>query len=176
MAPPPVTVSGSNPVEVRQAAEDRSGLDLVRVQLARAADGRLRAVLTLAEDFDASDLRARRDGEVPGSLCLRMWTLTSPYGTPPDRLLCVSAPARGTRLVASLHQELVNADLRRIAILSPTRPSPRSVVVRFSQSAMGRPRQIRFAGEATTRACRRPACVDVLPAGPKVATLRLQSP
>lgn len=171
-----VTITGTDPVEVRQAPEDRRGLDLVRVRLGRAADGRLRAVLTLARAFSAGDLRARRDGQVPGSLCLRMWTTTPPYGTPPDRLLCVSAPARGARLVASLHQEQPNADLRRIAILTPTRPSSRSVVVRFSQSAMGRPERIRFAGEATTRGCTRPSCVDVLPAAPQVATLRLQSP
>src|SRR4051794_6360784 len=80
----------------RHPADAAGGLDLTRVQLGRAADGRLRAALTLAAPWRMRDLPAE-DGP-PGSLCLRMWTTTRAPGTYPDFLLCVTADARGDHL------------------------------------------------------------------------------
>src|SRR5918911_3504975 len=54
----------------------RSTLDLTRFSLARAADGRLRAALTLAAAWDAGDLTAKSGP--PGSLCVKLWTTSVP--------------------------------------------------------------------------------------------------
>src|SRR3954462_137587 len=81
---------------VRDPVDTAGGLDLTRVQLGRAPDGRLRAALTLAAPWRMRDLPAG-DGP-PGSLCLRMWTTTTEPGTFPDFLLCITADTRGRHL------------------------------------------------------------------------------
>jgi hypothetical protein len=159
-------------VVVRDAVDTGGGLDLTRVQLGRAPDGRLRAALTLAAPWRVRDLPA--DDGPPGSLCLRMWTTTSEAGTFPDFLLCVTADARGRHLRGALLAERDGA-LRRVAGAALARSSLRTVVARFSQSAIGRPARLRFAGEATPPGCPRPACVDTAPNAPAVATLTLRS-
>src|SRR3954471_20651724 len=99
-------------VVVHDAVDTPGGLDLTRVQLGRASDGRLRAALTLAAPWRLRDLPAG-DGP-PGSLCLRMWTTTTNPGTFPDFLLCVTADARGRHLRGDLLVERDGA-LQRVA-------------------------------------------------------------
>lgn len=165
--------AAAKPVVVRDPIQDASsgGLDVVRAQLGRGSDGRLRAVISLGSEITASDLRAAKGP--PGSICLRMWTLTTPGGIPPDYLLCVTAGTKGKALQAGLVNEQVNALPRRIAVLAVTRPSKRSIAVRFSQSSVRRPKTIRFAAEATKAGCARLTCIDTAPEAPKTATLKL---
>jgi hypothetical protein len=160
----PVTVTDPSGDAVTDAP------DLTRVQLGRASDGRLRAVLSLRDEWVAKDLLA--DEGPPGSLCVRLWTLTKPVGIPPDYLVCVSATADG-KLRATVTQEQVNADPKRIASAAVSRPSTHSVTIRFSQTSVGRPKTIRFAGEVTKAGCARTSCVDTAPDAPKTATLKL---
>src|SRR4051794_6927476 len=159
-------------VVARDPADAAGGLDLTRVQLGRAADGRLRAALTLAAPWRMRDLPAG-DGP-PGSLCVRMWTQTGPVDRFPDHLLCVTADAGGRHLTGSIMTETAGR-LRRTATARLARSSPRTVVARFAQSAIGRPDRVRFAGEATTPGCSQPACVDVAPNAPATATLTLRA-
>jgi hypothetical protein len=144
--------------------------DLTRVQLGRAKDGRLRAVLSTRDEWTGKDLLA--DEGPPGSLCMRLWTVTKPTGIPPDYLVCVSAAADKT-LRATITQEQVDADPKRVGSGTVSRPSTHSVAVRFSQTVVGRPKTIRFAGEATKPGCPRTSCVDTAPDAPKTATLKL---
>src|SRR3954447_9512250 len=156
---------------VRDPVDTAGGLDLTRVQLGRTSDGRLRAALTLAAPWRMRDLPAE-DGP-PGSLCLRMWTSTRAPGTYPDLLLCVTADARGDHLRGAVLAERAGT-LRRVAPAALARSSLRTVVVRFSQTAIGRPAAVRFAAEATPPGCPRPACVDTAPDAPAVARLTLR--
>jgi hypothetical protein len=165
-AAPADTVAVPDPVDTA------GGLDLTRVQLGRAPDGRLRAALTLAAPWRMRDLPA--DDGPPGSLCLRMWTTTTVPGTFPDFLLCITADARGRHMRGDVLAERDGA-LQRVAGATLARSSLRTVVARFSQSAIGRPARVRFAGEATPPGCPRPACVDTAPNAPAVATLTLRS-
>jgi hypothetical protein len=160
-------------VVVRDPVDTGGGLDLTRVQLGRAADGRMRAALTLAAPGRMRDLPA--DDGPPGSLCVRMWTGAKPPGAFPDYLLCLTADARGRHMRGSLLVERGGA-LQRVASAAIARSSARTAVARFSLSAIGRPRSVRFAGEATPPGCPRPACVDTAPNAPAVATLTLGSP
>jgi hypothetical protein len=161
-----------SPVVARDAVDTAGGLDLTRVQLQRAADGRLRAALTLAAPWRMRDLPAE-DGP-PGSLCLRMWTRTEPPAAPPDYLLCVTADARARHMRGSLLVER-DGELRRMAGARLARSSVRTVVARFSQTAIGRPARIRFAAEATSPGCARLMCIDTAPNAPATATLTLRS-
>jgi hypothetical protein len=96
------------------------------------------------------------------------------HGAFPDRLLCITADARGRHMDAAVLVERGGA-LQRGARATLARSSDRTVVARFSQSAIGRPAEVRFAAEATAPGCARPACVDTAPNAPAVATLELRS-
>jgi hypothetical protein len=162
----------SDSVVVRDPVDTAGGFDLTRVQLGRAADGRLRAALTLSAPWRMRDLPA--DDGPPGSLCLRMWTTTRQPGTFPDFLLCITADARGRHLQGDLMVER-DGNFERITTVALARTSLRTVVARFSQSAIRRPESVRFAGEATAPGCARPECVDTAPNAPTVATLTLRA-
>jgi hypothetical protein len=163
----------TDPVVVRDPADGTSdGLDLTRVQLARAADGRLRGALTLARAWRTRDLPA--DDGPPGSLCMRLWTRSASPGSAPDHLVCMTADAAGRDLRGSVLTER-EGELRRVAGATLTRSSARTVVVRFAQSAVGRPDAVRFAAEATAPGCARVTCVDTAPNAPATATLTLRA-
>jgi len=154
----------------------RDGLDLTRVQLGLGRDRRLRAALTLAADWTAGDLLAASGP--PGSLCLRLWTGdASPRGTRPDHLVCVSAAgdADDAELRASVLRERDEGLPERVAPATVTRASDRTITVRFSQTSIGHPARVRFAGEATRPGCPRVSCVDTAPNSPRTATLRLRN-
>ena len=149
----------------------RSALDLTRVSLARGPDGRLRASLTLASDWDGADLLSATGS--PGSLCLKLWTTAVPPDTTPDQLVCVTADKEGA-LRGSILKARPNKLPERIGGASVSRPSPRTVTLRFSQTAIGRPALVAAAAEATRPGCRRASCIDLAPDAPTTLTLRLR--
>lgn len=149
------------------------GLDLTRVSLGRASDGRLRASLTLAESWEASDLEASTGP--PGSICLRIWTVAEAPDNPPDFLICVTA-AGEDELRASVLKERPNQLPQRVGNAAISRSSGRSVTLRFSQSIIGRPALVTFAGEASKAGCVRVSCIDSAPDGAKVRRFRLRKP
>jgi hypothetical protein len=55
-----------------------------------------------------------------------------------------------------------------------SKPSARTAVLRFGQSAIGRPKVVRFAVEARPAGCNRLDCVDTAPDAPKSARLALR--
>lgn len=165
----------SRPVVVRDPAGDPGdALDLTRVASSRAADGRLRAVLTFAGRVTAATLLATSGP--PGSACLRIWTDddADPAAMRPDRLVCVTASSR-RRLRAGVFEQPDAGLPRRVgAAAVSASASGRSLVVRFSQSSLGRPPAIRLAAEATPPGCDRATCVDTAPDGGAVRRLRLR--
>lgn len=166
------------PVVVTEKAGDvpAGAPDLKRLSLQRASDGRLRAGLTFAQDLPATALVAKSGP--PGSVCLRLFTAATPGILPPDYLVCVTADAKGKTLRGSVLAEQVNRLPKRIGSAVVSRPSRRSIVLRFSQSVIGRPPVIQFAAEATRAGCVRAGCVDTLPDAPATAKLilRLEAP
>lgn len=171
----PAATDTVKPVAARDAAGDAAdgGLDLTRVQLGLASDGRLRAAVTLAEAIEPKALLARSGP--PGSICLRLWTLTKPVGIPPDFLVCVTADKAG-KLRATISAEQVDAQPRRIGPAQVTKASSRTLVLKFGRSAVGDPASaIRFAAEATKPGCERTSCVDTAPDAPATLTLKLKA-
>jgi len=154
----------SGPVVVADSVDDVTGsLDIQRASLHRAADGRLRAVLTFAAKVTPKSLIATTGP--PGSMCVRIWTgpETDPAATRPDRLVCVTADGDAKLRASVLEQR--NAGLpRRTATASVTASaSGRSFVIRFAQSSLGRPKLIRFGLESTSPGCERTSCIDTAP-------------
>jgi hypothetical protein len=160
-----------------QVATDAKGdvasgsLDLTRLSVARSADGRLRASITLAAAWDGSDLLA--DSGPPGSLCLKAWTTTAPPDTTPDYLICATADKDG-ELRGSILQSRANKLPARTGGADVTRPSQRTATLRFSQTAIGKPATLYVAAEATRPGCTRGSCVDLAPDAPKTLTLKLR--
>ena len=152
----------------------RGGLDIVRVALGRGSDGRLRAELTMAAAWDADTLRG---GSPIGSLCVRLFTARDPESDPPDHLVCVTAPAEGDALRGSVLRDRVNGLPKRVATATVTRPTSRTVYMRFAQSAIGRPARIRFSGESVlfgTKCSEIVGCRDLAPDAPGSVVLPLR--
>lgn len=165
----------SKTVVITDADNDvTSPLDITRVSLQRASDGRLRAVLSFAERVSPKTLLA--SSGPPGSACVRIWTDADadPRAMRPDRLVCVTA--RGEDEMRGGVYEVAGAGLpERLAAASVKRNSSgRSLVVRFSQSSLARPERIRFAVESTRPGCERASCIDIAPDKGAVRTFRLR--
>jgi hypothetical protein len=149
----------------------RSPLDLTRVTLARGADGRLRTSLTIAAGWDGSDLLSETGP--PGSLCVKAWTTTVPPDTTPDYLICVTAQADG-QLRGSILEQRANKLPERTGGAAVSRPSTRTVTLRFSQTAIGKPATLYVAAETTRAGCPRGSCIDLAPDAPTTLKLVLR--
>jgi hypothetical protein len=162
----------SEPQVAKDAKGDVKGApDLTRVSIARGSDGRLRASLTLAAAWEGQDLVAAKGR--PGSLCLKAWTTTAPPDTTPDYLVCVTADDQG-ELRGSILKARANKLPERTGGADVSRPSTRTVTLRFSQTAIGRPKTLYVAAEATRPGCTRGSCIDLAPDAPDTLTLKLQ--
>lgn len=165
--------AASKTVKISDAKQDVTGsLDIQSASLRRARDGRLYAVVTLASKVKPETLLSRSGP--PGSVCLKLWTDSDvdPRATPPDRLVCVTARKKDELRASVLRQadpgvpELVRSASVRMS------KSRRSLVLRFSQSSLGRPKSLRFAVESTRPGCDRISCIDIAPKGGAVRRFR----
>ncbi len=165
----------SKAIVLTDERDDVSGaLDLTRVSLQRASDGRLRAALSFADKLTPKALLA--SSGPPGSACIRIWTAVDadPAFTRPDRLACVTA--RSDDEFRGGVFEVTGAELpKRVATASvKLTASATSIVLRFTQSSIGRPQRFRFAIESTRPGCERAACIDTVPTGGTARTFRLR--
>ena len=165
----------SKPVAFSDPKGDVSGtLDLQRTSLKLASDGRLRAVFTLAAKVEPRTMLARTGP--PGSICLRVWTDgdADPQASVPDRLVCVTARTTDA-LRASVFEQAEQGLPKRTGSASVgVNKSGRSIVLRVSQTSLGRPALIRFAVESTRPGCDRVSCIDATPDKGAVRRFRLR--
>jgi hypothetical protein len=157
------------------ATDGRGKLDIVRVAMARGTDGRLRGEVTMEKEWTTADLRSARGPS--GSICLTLTTARVPGVDPPDWLVCATPPKQGEALHGRVLRDRANGLPREVAAATVTRPTARTVYLRFPQSAIGRPASVRFAAEAVTRAARCPrplGCRDTAPDAPATGNLTLR--
>jgi hypothetical protein len=157
-----------------QRGDVSGALDLTRVSLQRASDGRLRVAISFADKLTPKALLA--SSGPPGSACVRIWTAAAadPKSMRPDRLACVTARSddefRGgvyETTGAALPKRVASASVKLTA-------SATSIVMRFTQSSIGRPQRLRFAVESTRPGCERATCIDTVPSGGATRTFRLR--
>jgi hypothetical protein len=161
---------------VRDATGDsgRGKLDLARVSLGRSPDGRLRAAVTMKDAWSPRDLLGS-DGP-PGTVCVRMWLAgRRPSSSPPDYLACATVAADNEKLKASVLHERAGDLPERVGAASVTKVSARTAVLRFAQSAIGRPEALRFGFEALPAGCPALECADTAPDAPGSRRLVLRS-
>jgi len=155
---------------VRDASDTPVVLDLQSASLTPRGS-RLEAKLSFYDDWSAADLIA--PSGPPGSICLDVWTKRTPGQDGPDFLVCATARS-ATRLTANVLKD--NGDgLPARADSATVGVSGRTLTLRFRPAAIGSPRRLRFAAEATqTLGCKRPrGCVDRAPNGSRTGSLTL---
>jgi hypothetical protein len=155
--------------------DGRGPLDVVRVAMARQTDGRLRGEVTMEHAWTADDLRAGTGAS--GSICLTLYTRREPGADPPDWLVCATPAKSGGVLRGRVLRDRVNGPPRQVAAATVTRPTARTVYLRFDQTAIGPRAAMRFAAEAVTRGrgCPRPlGCRDTAPDAPTTGNLTLR--
>jgi hypothetical protein len=165
----------SGRILVADATGDVSGpLDVQRAALSLSSDRRLRFVVTFAAEVTPKTLLA--DTGPPGSACARIWTDpdADPAATRPDRLVCATSDKDGKLRASVLEQRDAGLPHRLGAASVSLSPAGRSLTIRVSQSALGRPARIRFAVESTRPGCDRVACVDNVPDAGAVRRFRLR--
>ncbi|MEA2134176.1 MAG: hypothetical protein QOC68_2085 [Solirubrobacteraceae bacterium] len=158
------------------ATDGRGALDIVRVAMSRGTDGRLRGEVTMEKAWTTADLRSATGPS--GSICLTLSTAREPGADPPDWLVCATPPKVGDELHGRVLRDRANGLPRQVAAATVTRPTARTVYLRFPQSAIDRPANVRFAAEAVTRAARCPrplGCRDTAPDAPATGNLTLRS-
>jgi hypothetical protein len=156
--------AASKIVEIPDAKGDVTGvLDLQRASLNLASDGRLRAVVTVARKIDPREMLAGTGP--PGSVCMKIWTDedADPAAVRADRLVCVTARSSEELRASVLTQTAPGLPVRVASAPVSLTKSGRSIVLRISQSSLGRPELIRFAVESTRPGCERVSCVDEAP-------------
>lgn len=154
----------------------KAGLDIVRVAMARSSDGKLRAELTMSTAWDADALRSDDGG--PGTVCVRLFTRNDPASDPPDHLVCATPPAEGNALRGTVLRDRVNGLAKKVGRATVTRPTSRTIYLRFAQSAIGRPASLRFSGETVLHGsgCAEPVgCRDTAPDAPGSVALPLRA-
>jgi hypothetical protein len=168
-----LAASAGKPVVVKEEAGDAPSPDLVRAELARSSDGKLRAAITFAGNVSAKSLLSKTKSE--GSVCVRIYTAATPGLIPPDYLVCAAPDSKGKKFHGSVFAERVNALPRRVARATVTRASQKSMVMKFSQSSVGKPASIEFSVEAARPGCDTADCADTLPNSPDAAKLVLRA-
>jgi hypothetical protein len=151
-------------------ADANSGvLDIVGVRFGRGSDGRLRAIVTMAGAWESKALLASKGGN-PGSVCLRIYATADPAAAPPDHLVCATVAADGTTLRGEVLTEKAGALPQPTgAKAAVSRPTARSVTLRFSRTSVEAPKGLRFVAEASRPDCPRLSCTDRAPDAPKAA-------
>lgn len=167
--------AASQIVEITDAKGDVTGvLDLQRASLNLASDGRLRAVVTVARKIDPRELLAGTGP--PGSVCVKIWTAedADPMATRADRLVCVTARSSEELRASVFTQTAPGLPVRVASAPVNATKSGRSLVLRISQSSLGRPKLIRFAVESTRPGCERVSCTDEAPDKGAVRRFRIR--
>jgi len=158
------------------ATDGRGALDIVRVAMSRGVDGRLRGEVTMEKGWTTAALRSATGPS--GSICITLYTAREPGADPADWLVCATPPKEGEELRGRVLRDRANGLPRQVASATVTRPTARTVYLRFAQSAINRPASVRFAAESVTRGsrCPRPlGCRDTAPDAPTTGNLTLRS-
>jgi hypothetical protein len=137
-------------------------LDIAQLDVQQNKDKRLQAKFIFSEAFKAQTLAA--NGGPPGSICLRVYIGTTPSSHSPQYLAC-AGPA-GTHFRGSLYKDSTAGDaLKRVGPVAVTHPNATTLILRFTPTAIGKPKTLRFAGEATQQVgCPQPrGCLDRVP-------------
>jgi hypothetical protein len=173
----PAALAADRPkVSVADPAGDAGGgLDIVLARLALGSDGRLRGEVTMSAFWNAGALRGSGGGP-PASVCVRLYTRRDPKSDVADYLVCATPAADGEQYVGQVLRERRDGPPKRIADAAVSRPTTRTIYLRFTRTSVKKPDRVRFAAEVVVpgpQCSPSLGCRDTAPDAPKTVPLSL---
>ena len=168
-------VAGAAVVSVTDGNDVATALDISKATGAhnRAADELVHTVDTF-EGYQPSDLA--NDDPGPASICIEIWTRSTPGEAGPDYEACATPDRRGRNLVGAISRERAQGPDVRIGAVRLQRPSRSRLVLRIDPDHIKRPRSYRWRAETNTfgGGCRSASgCPDHAPGRPGTAETRV---
>ena len=112
----------------------------------------------------------------PGTLCVRLWTKTTPGAREPDYLVCGTTRTNSETMRDTVFETQPGSDSSRSARHRRAHGAIAAMTLRFlgQNSRSGARETIDFIAEAADAGCTRVSCVDTAPEAPKTATFELR--
>ena len=129
------------------------------------------------EGYQPSDMAG--DDPAPSSICIEIWTRSTPGESGPNYEACATPDRRGRNLVGAISRERATGPDLRIGSVRLQRPSRSRLVFRIDPDHIKRPRSYRWRAETTTfgGGCRSASgCPDYAPGRPGTAETRVGRP
>jgi hypothetical protein len=118
-------------------------------------------------------------GKPPSSLCIEIWTRSTPGEAPPDYEACATPGAKGNGWHGSIARKREKGPQLRIGAVKVEQPSDTRIVLRIDPDDINRPPSYRWRAEATSFGsdCTiSTGCPDYAPDRPDTAETRLSKP
>jgi hypothetical protein len=115
----------------------------------------------------------------PSSVCVEIWTRSTPGESAPDYEMCATPTANGKSLKASIARKRELGPQLRLGTVKVERPSGTRIVMRLDPDLIRRPASYRWRAEVTSfgKDCTANAgCPDYAPDRPATAETRLGKP
>ena len=171
-------VAAAATITIRDRDDVSTPLDIAKASGAhnRASDRLVHTIDTFA-GYSPSDLA--NDDPAPSSLCIEIWTRSTPGEGGPDYEACAAPDRRGRSFAGTLSREREEGPDLKIASVRLERPSRSRIVFRIDPDDIKRPRSYRWRAETTSfgGGCRSASgCPDYAPDRPDVAETRVAAP
>ena len=163
-------------VSVRDRDDVTVGIDIAKAAGShnRAADELVHVVDTY-EPFAPADLVAA-NGRPPGSVCVEIWTTSTPGERQANYEACATPDAKGKAWKGALSRARRRGNPLRVATIKVEQPSETRLVLRIDPDSIRRPASYRWRTETTTfsKDCKASAgCEDYAPDRPDTAETKL---
>ena len=173
-----VGVAAALAATVRDRDDVTTPLDIAKASGAhnRASD-QLVHTIDFYEPVDPADM-VHKD-KPPSSVCVEIWTRSTPAESAADYELCASPTAKGKSWKASVARKREVGPNLRIGGAKIEQPSETRIVMRFDPDLIKRPQSYRWRAESTSfaRACKATAgCPDYAPDRPATTETPLGKP
>jgi hypothetical protein len=164
---------------LRDRDDVTTGLDISKAGGAhnRASD-QLVHTIDFYEAVDPADY-ATLKGKPPSSICVEIWTRSTPGESAPDYEACATPGAKGKGWNGSLARKRDQGAPLRVGPIKVEQPSDTRVVMRIDPDDLKRPKSYRWRAEATSFGsdCKAVAgCPDYAPDRPGTAETKLGTP
>lgn len=136
-------------------------------------------VVTAVDFFDPLTHPAAMKGRPPSSVCVEIWTRSTPGESKPDYEACATPTRQGKGWAGSIARKRAIGPQLRIGAVKVQQPSPTRLVLRVDPDDIKRPASYRWRVEADdfTADCNAAAgCPDYAPDRPATAETRLGKP
>ncbi|HYZ29175.1 MAG TPA: hypothetical protein VE570_08990 [Thermoleophilaceae bacterium] len=118
-------------------------------------------------------------GKPPSTVCVEIWTRSTPRESPPDYEACAGAAKGGKAWTASIARKRERGAQLRIGSVKVEQPSDTRLVLRIDPGDIKRPASYRWRTESTSfgaDCANSSGCADYAPDRPATAETRLSTP